>query len=1241
LVTFKILFFIGSALAVLEAMQNQFKNNPLELQSGIPLSKRVLVSVIGGLDSSDPPQSEAFDKILRIVRERSQTENTPLVSVASDPKGFLSTSFLETGVKYSQSVCRIARYFSCPDFIAFIGKIQSAIATPVNVSSNFDSLKKVIEVFSIPRQVANDIFNIADYEEIPNLENPLEILKGKITENQLAKINPIPIGTGFLVGGSHLLTNHHVIESKEIAAQCVAQFNYVENAQGYIQKSIDYEFDPILFVTEPGLDYTLVQLKSGMFTRQAGYEFGWVQLIEDEESVKPGLDWVEFKFQGTHNKALEANQEAIRQLRKKGYIVVVEAEAIVIWHPEEKYDQDEIKAIGVQMGYKEFSDAGKLVSKSKHIKLEAGDAVIIVQHPKGKQKQIVLSNNEIIKNGLYQGVLRYKAQSNYGSSGSPVFNTHWKLVALHHAAVPRPRPPESSSSIQQREINDKPIAQQGIRICRIIEDIRRKSVTNSKLRSFVQDFVITTEQLNYPPLPAVARLNGAVTNNQKNGYFDCGNHESLAVSEAITFEAWVAKRDDENGHIFFHGDNKNQYGVWWFRGKIRVELYLESLVEVGDIPEVRNKEGKRNLDTTKLAPQDGLWHHIAFTWKVPEKPQIYIDGKKLSIDVDGEKPELTGDRVEIPLGKIDKPVFIGSNFGGDVAEVRLWKTERSQTQIKETMYQRLTGDHSKEGLIGYWQFEKDRASKTYVYNLASPYDESKVPTIALFPDSPKIQPQFGLELNGETDYIDCGSFAIENAVTFEAWVKPNTREQHSFIAGQGGSWDLQGYSLTWNRGKITVELQGDQPGIKKTFDAEMPNDNDWHHIAFTWSSNLPNICIYIDGKGSQDNKSFTNSIGPSDINLCIGRSKAITFDYFKGLIAEVRLWKVARSKEEINAAMSRCLNGDEIKDDQLIGYWQLDEQTGNEAANLNRVGSQPGLVYGGKWLQPEFATRYNSQGNYGVPFGDVKWLKASECSASLPLPCGLKFNGKDAQVNCGNDPSLNVSNTITVEAWVKHRFGNRLIVSRGCYVDDGYSLCWHDGKIRVMLLDKIAKQKVIVDTKENAPVDQVWHHVAFTWDRTSQEVFIYVDGRQQDCVVIEGQTKSIAYAGQTKSTALFTGSLSDLTTDLVIGATTEKERYSDVAIAEVRLWKEGRTQDEIKTNMTCRLSHRDDDWKNLLGYWRLDDGGEGNTQARNLKSDSNHGVIQGARWFPAPPASASLSQPPTSTENPSIPTPSA
>ncbi|WP_073074322.1 hypothetical protein [Phormidesmis priestleyi] len=69
-----------------------------------------------------------------------------------------------------------------------------------------------------------------------------------------------------------------------------------------------------------------------------------------------------------------------------------------LWHPEGEYDQGKIKAIGVQMGYEQvadalqhFKDSDQTQSKDADpIQSKTGDAVIIVQHPKGKQKQIVL-----------------------------------------------------------------------------------------------------------------------------------------------------------------------------------------------------------------------------------------------------------------------------------------------------------------------------------------------------------------------------------------------------------------------------------------------------------------------------------------------------------------------------------------------------------------------------------------------------------------------------------------------------------------------------------------------------------------------------------------------------------------------------------------------------------------------------------------------------------------------------------
>jgi len=59
-------------------------------------------------------------------------------------------------------------------------------------------------------------------------------------------------------------------------------------------------------------------------------------------------------------------------------------------------------------------------------------AVNIVQHPGGRAKQVALRNNLV--SGTTADMIRYFTDTDYGSSGSPVCDDRWAVVALHRGS---------------------------------------------------------------------------------------------------------------------------------------------------------------------------------------------------------------------------------------------------------------------------------------------------------------------------------------------------------------------------------------------------------------------------------------------------------------------------------------------------------------------------------------------------------------------------------------------------------------------------------------------------------------------------------------------------------------------------------------------------------------------------------------------------------------------------------------
>ncbi|MEH6307092.1 endonuclease [Olivibacter sp. CPCC 100613] len=154
-------------------------------------------------------------------------------------------------------------------------------------------------------------------------------------------------------------------------------------------------------------------------------------------------------------------------------------------------------------------------------KIREGEAVSIIQHADGAPKQVSLRENRLADLSLPQ-FLRYITDKKSGSSGAPVFNDHWEVVALHHTGIPRYN---KNGQILNRSGNVWDYAEgelqidwlenEGVRISSIIYDITTNAnkrfpllsrfftpITDSSLiaREIGEASTETAEELYYPQL---------------------------------------------------------------------------------------------------------------------------------------------------------------------------------------------------------------------------------------------------------------------------------------------------------------------------------------------------------------------------------------------------------------------------------------------------------------------------------------------------------------------------------------------------------------------------------------------------------------------------------------------------------------------------------------------------------------------------------------------------------------------
>ena len=123
-------------------------------------------------------------------------------------------------------------------------------------------------------------------------------------------------------------------------------------------------------------------------------------------------------------------------------------------------------------------------------KLMVGEKVNVIQHPNGEPKQLAIRENRVVDElDLF---LHYQTDTAPGSSGSPVFNDQWEVVALHHSGVPVRDPQGHILTTDNRRweswMGEQRIAwkaNEGVRVSQLVAHVKKQRLgaTRQTLRA--------------------------------------------------------------------------------------------------------------------------------------------------------------------------------------------------------------------------------------------------------------------------------------------------------------------------------------------------------------------------------------------------------------------------------------------------------------------------------------------------------------------------------------------------------------------------------------------------------------------------------------------------------------------------------------------------------------------------------------------------------------------------------------
>jgi len=634
---------------------------------------------------------------------------------------------------------------------------------------------------------------------------------------------------------------------------------------------------------------------------------------------------------------------------------------------------------------------------------------------------------------------------------------------------------------------------------------------------------------------------GALQFDGKDDYVDCGNGTSLRITDALTVEAWIktSYRGFQYQFVFSKGDGSH----------VGYEMFLNN--GVLEFNGFYNNSGNFYF-TGGGDLRDGQWHHVVGTYdKNTTLAKIYIDGvyKTQAAQAEG----ITDSGSIFRIGSRD----VWAVFNGSLDDVRVYNRALTAAEVKY--------HYNQGGPVGYWKF--DEGSGTVAK------DETENNNDGTISGATWVSGKYGNALNfdGINGAVNLGVGAgtldqISNNFTVSAWIKTPTPSARMtiFSTGYSGTGPMFGTS-----GNTPGGLEIYYPGIFVAYTAGgLLSPDTWYYVTYSRNgTGAGTHSFYINGVKQALVQDGASDFAASSTTKYIGYRPGVIFN---GVIDETRIYSYARTADEIRldyqAGMAAHLgpSGKTCAQDPascmnqgLVGYWDMEEAGGLTAFDKSGNGNNGTLTNGPTWTQ-------------GTPMTEGK--------------SALQFDGKDDYVNCGSSSSLNLTNAVTVAAWVKTNTtsGDRFIMTKW----SGFSLesfrSWAPNGSFNIIVD--GAQRVISFNTDHK--DGKWHYLVASYDSATHVVNLYFDGKLDNTSTLSGLS---SYAIQTSDNPLNIG--------------TWGGGYFKGSIDDARVYNRALSPEEVRYHYNQG---------GPVGYWKFDEGS--GPVAKDASANNNDATIYGATW---------------------------